>query len=122
MEELFASGKSMKQYPFRVVYSCRSRSGDDKSPVKIAISVPKKIHRRAVKRNFIRRRIREAYRLNKHILYASVEPNVTLNIIVIYISSNITSYATVEKKIVALLSTLVERIAKDTDICSRDAD
>jgi ribonuclease P protein component len=90
--------------------------------VKIVISVPKKIHKRAVKRNFIRRRIKEAYRLNKHLVYEIVRQNITLNIIVIYISPNIANYAEIEKKFTKTMSMLVERIKKDGDICPGDSD
>jgi ribonuclease P protein component len=118
-DELFRSGNILKQYPFKVVYSL---SPYDRSPVRIIISVPKKIHKRAVKRNYIRRRIREAYRLNKHVLYESIEGKMTLNVIFIYISPNITGYAEIEKKVIRTLSALVGRIKKDTDICPRDSD
>jgi ribonuclease P protein component len=90
--------------------------------VKIAISVPKKIYKRAVKRNFIRRRIKEAYRLNKHIVHEVVEQKITLNIIVIYISPNIASYAEIEKKFTKILFMLVEQIKKDIDICPDSSD
>jgi ribonuclease P protein component len=117
--ELFKSGKVVKQFPFKLVYSY---SPYDLSPVKIAISVPKKIYKRAVKRNFIRRRIREAYRLNKHVIHKVVEQKITLNIIVIYVSPNIASYAKIEKKLIEILSTLAERIKKDIDIRPGDSD
>jgi ribonuclease P protein component len=90
--------------------------------VKIAISIPKKIHKRAVKRNFIRRRIKEVYRLNKHIIHKVVKQNVSLNIIVIYVSPNIANYAEIEKRFIGILSTLAGRIKKDIDICSDSTD
>jgi ribonuclease P protein component len=117
--ELFKSGKVLKQFPFKLVYSY---SPYDCSPVRIAISVPKKIYKRAVKRNLIRRRIREAYRLNKHIIYEVVEQKITLNITVIYISSNIANYEEIEKKFIRILSTLLGNIKKDIDIRSGDSD
>jgi ribonuclease P protein component len=117
--ELFKSGKMLKHFPFKVVYSY---SSCDLSPVKLAISVPKKIYRRAVKRNYIRRKIREAYRLNKHIIHEVAGQKITVNIIIIYISPNIASYAEIEKKITEILSMLVGRIKKDIDICSGNSD
>jgi ribonuclease P protein component len=117
--ELFKTGKVLKQFPFKIVYSCCSY---DHSPVKIAISVPKKIYKRAVKRNFIRRRIREVYRLNKHIVHEVAGQKITLNIIVIYISPKITSYAEIENKFIRVLSTLAEHITKDIDIYSGNID
>ncbi|MDR2027741.1 MAG: ribonuclease P protein component [Prevotellaceae bacterium] len=117
--KLFESGKMLKRFPFKIIYSCDSY---DQSPVKIAVSVPKKIHKRAVKRNFIRRRIKEAYRLNKRILYEAIEQKITLNIIVIYISSNIEGYAEIEKKFTGVLPVLLEHVKKDIDNCPGNSD
>jgi ribonuclease P protein component len=119
ISELFKSGKVLRLFPFKLVYSYSSY---DRSPVKIVISVPKKIYKRAVKRNFIRRRIREAYRLNKHTVHEAVEQKITLNITVIYIAPNIADYAEIEKKFARILSMLVGQIKKDIDICPGDSD
>jgi ribonuclease P protein component len=61
---LFEKGISFIVYPLRVVYV-------EQQPVSgtaaaVLISVPKKRFKRAVKRNRVKRLIREAYRLNKH--------------------------------------------------------
>ena len=80
--------KAMTASPLRVVYMAEERSennGEDKtfldgSDVKIdepvaqmMVSVPKRFFKRAVKRNRIKRQVREAYRLNKHILTDSID-------------------------------------------------
>jgi ribonuclease P protein component len=119
IEDLFKSGKVLKQFPFKLVYSLCPYN---QSPVKIAISVPKKIYKRAVKRNFIRRKIREVYRLNKHVLYEATGEKFTVNIIVIYVSPNIASYAEIEKKFIRILYALVKDIKDNTDICPCDSD
>jgi ribonuclease P protein component len=117
--ELFKSGKVLKQFPFKVVYLC---SPYDRTPVKIAISIPKKIHKRAVARNLIRRRIREVYRLNKHIIHEVAEQKFSLNVTVIYLSPNIADYAEIEKRFIGILSALAKRIRKDNDISSNNPD
>ena len=66
--QLFEGGsKSISAFPLRVVYMPVNRD-ETTSDVSILISVPKRHFKRAVKRNHIKRQIREAYRLNKSIL------------------------------------------------------
>lgn len=65
--KLFESGgKSISAFPLRVVYMPIAK--DSEYPVNILVSVPKRLFKRAVKRNRVKRQIREAYRLNKDIL------------------------------------------------------
>ena len=65
--KLFESGgKSISAFPLRVVYMPLAK--DDEFPVSILVSVPKRLFKRAVKRNRVKRQVREAYRLNKDIL------------------------------------------------------
>lgn len=70
IESLFdrkdAGNESVFAYPFRVVYkSCQE---EESSSSKVLFSVPKKQFKHAVDRNLIRRRSKEAYRLNKFLL------------------------------------------------------
>ena len=68
IERLFSGGnKSFPAFPLRVVYMPLS-ADESEADVSILISVPKKRFKHAVKRNHVKRQIREAYRLNKHIL------------------------------------------------------
>ena len=68
IERLFAGGnRSFPAFPLRVVYMYL-HPDEGSSDVSILISVPKKRFKRAVKRNLVKRQIREAYRLNKYIL------------------------------------------------------
>ena len=63
IKELFNRGFSFYTYPFKVIYLPNPDKSIDKS--QILISVPKHVFKKAVDRNKIKRRIREAYRLNK---------------------------------------------------------
>ena len=56
---LFAKGQSFVAFPLRVVYLSVEKE-ETLAPVSILISVPKKKFRRAVKRNLIKRQVREA--------------------------------------------------------------
>ncbi|MDH6313862.1 ribonuclease P protein component [Parabacteroides sp. PFB2-10] len=68
---LFAEGSSFVAFPLRVIFLF----SEEPMPVRssILISVPKKKFKRAVKRNRIKRLVRENYRLQKEPLIASLE-------------------------------------------------
>ncbi len=75
---------------------------------KFAVSVPKKLFKSAVIRNKLKRRIKESYRLKKHILYDfSEKSNVFFNIFIIYKHREILSYQQIDKEISELLTTLI---------------
>ena len=61
---LMAKGKWGASSPLK--FCCLLRGGGEKT--RILISVPKKFFKRAVKRNLLKRRIRESYRLQKDLL------------------------------------------------------
>ena len=62
--ELFNRGKSGAEGCIRYKYIFR----DDEAPTRIVVSVPKRSFKRAVKRNLLKRRLRESYRLQKDLL------------------------------------------------------
>ncbi|TCD08241.1 ribonuclease P protein component [Pedobacter frigidisoli] len=63
LDLLFKNGSSFLLYPFRVSYLFVNEPAAVQ--VQVVINVPKKRYKRAVDRNLLKRRIREAYRLNK---------------------------------------------------------
>ena len=74
IERLFSGGSgSMAVYPLRVVWTVTSDTATEQQPpVCMMVSVPKKRFRHAVDRNRLKRQVREAYRLNKHILWKAL--------------------------------------------------
>ncbi len=62
---MFTEGKSVTKYPLRLVY-LKNAAGD--SEFKIGVSVSKRYFKKATDRNYIKRCLREAYRLNQHLL------------------------------------------------------
>lgn len=71
------------------------------------VSVPKKLFRRAVKRNLLKRRLREAYRLQKGLL-----DGIDADILLIYSSREVMSSSEIYKRVGELLDRLAKNCSK----------
>ncbi len=69
---LFASGTGFTRFPLRVVYQALPKRREGEAPLRMMVSVGKKRFKRAVKRNRVKRLVREAWRLNKHVVEAAL--------------------------------------------------
>ena len=79
--------------------------------VEIMISVPKKFHKRANKRNLLKRRAREAYRLSREELRAEVvEQGVVLNIALVYSTKELHTYKTISNAVQRILEQIGSRL------------
>ena len=110
MEKLFAGGsKSFPAFPLRIVYM--PVEGDQWPTVSLLISVPKKRFKRAVKRNLVKRQVREAYRLHKSLLTDKLEEKgMKLVVAMIWLDHEIHSGKEVESKVVKLLQLTAEKL------------
>lgn len=106
VRRLFASGESGFVYPFRYLFYAE---GDDRMSVELLVSVPKKFHKRANRRNRLRRCTKEAYRLNKERL-ADCGKSAAVDLALIYSSREILPYKTIEHAVRKILSQIAERM------------
>lgn len=115
---LFAGGRSVVAYPLRAVVAVK-RCGDDTGSepgqdivAKFMITVPKKKIRTAVGRVLVRRRIREAYRLNRSVLAQALQPaGCVAEIAFLYMDTSIADYATIEASMKKLLGKISSQVA-----------
>ena len=109
IETIFESGKAINESPLRFLWV--EASAEEKILLKIAISVPKRIFKRAVDRNKIKRQIREAYRLNKYKVLTMIENSGRkFSGIIIYTGREHLTRQEMEAKIIVTL----QRFAKET--------
>ena len=106
---LYTQGDAFIAYPVRVVFLIEPKS--DIEPANVLISVPKKRFKRAVKRNRLKRLIREAYRLNKKELIDKLEEKqLQVHVDFNYVSDDELDFASIEKKIKLSLQKLIDKI------------
>jgi ribonuclease P protein component len=108
--KLFSEGSGFVCYPFRVVWKENKLNSD--YPAQVAITVSKRSFKHAVKRNLMKRRIREIYRLNKHKFYKELQERDTqIAFMIVYLPKTIMKTSEMDKKLIKAL----ERLPKEYD-------
>lgn len=79
---------------------------EDLETYQVLFSVSKKKVKKAVQRNLIKRRIKEAYRLNKQILSPLSDQKKIIGLI--YVSSEIATFQIIQNKLRRILATINE--------------
>jgi len=115
IQVLFTEGQSFVKYPLRVSF-IKLPAEMAAPPVQVLISVTKKRFKRANKRNLLKRKIREAYRLNKHILTDVLEEQgEKLAVAFIYLPSEVMDFADIEKGMIKALHKVVDKVILPKD-------
>ncbi len=111
---LFEYGRNVKAFPLRIMYN-RIDSGP--YPALVAVSVPKRLFKKAVDRNLLKRRIREAYRHNKSGFYMKLSGlSLQINMVIQYHHGRITDYRSIEAALIKGLDSLVRDLEKNKTI------
>ena len=109
IDRLYAEGASVTSYPLRAVFLEQSADKQE-STAAILISVAKRRFRHAVDRNLMKRRIREAYRTEKHQFVESLENNnLKMAVAILYIDTKKSSTLFLKKKMGKLLSSILSK-------------
>lgn len=112
IKSLFEKSNTINAWPIKLLWQ---KAGEaEKAPaMQLVISVPKRNIRKAVLRNKIRRRIREAYRRNKQLLLADNPENaIKCLAIFIFTGKEEITFQETEAKIILLLNRLKHEYAK----------
>lgn len=87
IETLFRKGEAFSVFPIKVIYLLQRIPDDQASKALTGFSVPKRKIKHAVKRNRMRRILREAWRLNKAELYETIPSGMQLHCFLIFIGN-----------------------------------
>jgi ribonuclease P protein component len=111
VDALFANGSSFVAYPLRVIYF-HTEKDKRTATVSVLIHVPKKKLKHAADRNFVKRRIRENYRLRKHVLTDALADcgGQSLLLAFLYLDSRKSAFATVGQAMEKALHTLCKKV------------
>src|SRR5574344_1301440 len=99
IDNLLESGEVIFRYPLKVYL----KRGNGEALNRVMFSVSKRNFKRAVKRNLLKRRLRESYRLNKAILTSDT---VKTDILFIYIGKEVHEYSLISKAMCGVLEAI----------------
>jgi ribonuclease P protein component len=104
IEQLFEQGKSISEFPLRMVYLKMDHQSS--YPVQVSFSVPKRKFKHAVDRNRLKRVMRECYRKNKHTIYQNIKNKHIL--MFTYLDEKEHKYVDIEDKMIKLMKKLIQ--------------
>jgi ribonuclease P protein component len=111
---LFEEGEKWHGYPFRVLMR-QEKGTDETSSATMLVSVAKRNFKHATDRNRLKRQIREAYRLNKEILFRhflnrpSENGSIHIHIGFIYTAKTMETWDVIQKRMIRLLHEIAEK-------------
>ncbi|MDR0364773.1 MAG: ribonuclease P protein component [Bacteroidales bacterium] len=110
VDKVFSEGKSFFSHPF-IVYYLPLETEEYPPACSALFSVSKKKIRLSVGRNFIKRRLKEAFRKKKHLIYSAINAkNISLHVAFIYIHNEAYDYAFIEKSMWGVINQLIIKL------------
>lgn len=109
---LFSSSETHSEFshPFKLIF-LETDEANPTYPVQMAVTVPKRMHKYAVKRNLLKRRTKEAYRKIKPQLYKQMKDCPKMYaILFIYIAKEVEDYDAIQKGIESVIRKFIKTI------------
>lgn len=112
IRRMFGEGRGGFVYPYRYIWIADKQEGvAEGRGIEVMFSVPKKFHKRANKRNLLKRRTREAYRLSREEFRCKVrEKGVVVDVALVYSTKEIHSYKTISNAVQRILEQIGSRL------------
>ena len=105
IEFLFSEGKSVVQYPVRLIYTVGPDT--EETNLRAAVSVSKRNFKKAVDRNHIKRLLRESYRKNKYLV--PQQTTQSYNLMILYTGKEFPSSSRIEKSVMKVLKKFMDK-------------
>ncbi len=115
IERVFREGKVLKTFPLRGHFVIRIDHAESSiPPLLTGVSVPKRSFKKAIDRNSLKRKMREAFRLNQYLLVNTLkQKNMSMDLMIVYGAKEKMDYGIIEKSMRALLTKISTKILKE---------
>ncbi len=111
VDALFVRNKGGYLHPYRYIYKVRKMTEEDQAQVSVLFVVPKRNVKRAVGRNLLKRRTREAYRTQKPaIVERATQKGLHVDVGLIYNTKEILDFNIIKDAVGGILEKIVERL------------
>ncbi len=107
---LFESGESGFAYPLRYTWLLEDATSGATPTCEVLFTVPKRLHKRANKRNLLRRYIKESYRQQKSTLLLSTNRAVSIKMAIVYSTKELNTQERIAKAMDKLLSDVAKTL------------